>query len=323
MNFQSILDTLRSSHQDYPFNALEYEGREGVLVGIDSDRGICVFIRSSGEAASPSIRTAKIMIEFNAPYRLFVDGTRRETGGFHTIRCLSNDPEDTRLFISVSESILSNLSTPLSVYSLTSIFYSLVSLFKIGAASDLRQERQGLWGELFFMKHFDGFAKWAPTWHSDPARLFDFSRDNRRVEIKSTLRSERIHEFSHRQLFSLSSEDIVIVSLLLREDDTGISLKALIDEAKAALRGTHYLVRLERAVIRAAMNDPKETGPQYNEAEALSNIACFKAGCVPQFPTNEPEGVSGTKYRSDLSTAPRMGEEDIREWLAAWMSTVI
>jgi len=323
MNFQNALDSLHKLSKKHTFNVVEFPIREGVFIGFDSEGRACVFIRSPEKDNSPSIQTAKLLIEFGGEYQLFTASGKTENGVFHNIRCQSNDREDTRIFTTVIESILSDPSTQLNAYSLSSIFYSLVNLFKTTASPEFRQTRQGLWSELFFMKHLGGFNRWASVWHTDPTRLFDFAHENKRIEIKSTVRTERIHEFSHKQLFSLASEDIAVVSILLREDDTGTSLKSLIEEARTALKGTSYLIRLERAIIQAAMNSSADEGPRYNESEAKHNSIWFKVEHIPRFQAQEPEGVSGTRYRSDLTNAPKMNDEEIKEWLTNWSSLTI
>jgi len=317
MTLRNSLESLRDSPKSHTFNVVEVPEREGIFVGVDSSNRPCIFVKSIDINQSPSIRTAKLQVEFHSEYHLYA-ANQETIGNFHSIKCLSTDEEDIKVFNTVLDSIIADSRNQLTAYSLASVFYSLVNLFQVGASPDLGQAREGLWGELFFMKNFGGFSKWAFSWHSEPSRLFDFSVESKRVEVKSTLRSERIHDFSHNQLFSLASEDITIISLLLREDDSGLSLQALVQDAIAALKGTQYFIKLERAIIRAGMTDFNEIGPRYNDLEAKRNLAFIKAENVPKFMSREPEGVSGTHYKSDLTPAQKMSEEEIARLLASW-----
>lgn len=99
-------------------------------------------------------------------------------------------------------------------------------------------------------------------------RRFDFSNERRRVEVKTTLGGPRIHRFSHRQIYALPGEEIVIVSLILREEDAGLSLNQLITEARSAIKETPFFITLERAVRRAGMDLQTETGPAFDAEEA-------------------------------------------------------
>jgi hypothetical protein len=145
--------------------------------------------------------------------------------------------------------------------------------------------------------------------------MFDFSTSNIRLEIKTTIGNQRVHHFSHRQVFALEGEEIVIASILLQEDDTGLNLKQLIEECRNSLMGTDYYLKLEKAVRRAGMDDISITGPIYDSRQAAESIALFKSTEAPHFKIPEPPGVSDTHYRVDLSTAPRLSPEVIHSWL--------
>jgi hypothetical protein len=318
MNLRAALEELKSTKTKHPYNVVQIPEREGLYVGTDSEHRVAIFIKSDNEPPIPSIKTDKLQVDFSSDYQLYLNGKQSVVSNFHSIRCLSNDPDDTRLFTDIIESIISDPNTDYKAQSLSSIFYALVGLFETTPQQDVRKERQGLWGELFFMRQYGGYEKWIPVWHSDPSRLFDFSMDSKRIEVKTSTRPERIHEFSHRQLFSIGSEKVVVVSLMLREEDTGLSLRTLINEAKAKLKGKSHYIRLERAIIKADMDEPTEEGPRYNEAEARNQLAWYEIENVPHFPTPEPQGVSGTHYRSDLTTAQKMPEEEIRKTIEEW-----
>jgi hypothetical protein len=51
----------------------------------------------------------------------------------------------------------------------------------------------------------------------------DFSKAKKHVEVKTTVGTTRIHHFSHRQIWEAEGEMITIASLMLAEDDSGLS----------------------------------------------------------------------------------------------------
>jgi len=182
------------------------------------------------------------------------------------------------------------------------------------------EERQGLWGELFMMQKVRGYRHWAPFWHSEVTRVFDFSAQSRRLEVKTAAGGQRIHHFTHRQVFAIGDEEIVVASLVLREDDSGVSLKQLIDECRTGLLGTPHFLKLERAVRQTGMEDPTTEGPVFGAAEAERQLAWFRAEYTPHFRLPEPPGVSDTRYRVDLSTAPRLDLDRLNTWLDRWVT---
>ena len=214
--------------------------------------------------------------------------------------------------------MLLSINGKVTVESITSIFHSLVNLFSVKIEQDTVFAQRGLWAELFFMQKYGGFEFWASSWHSEPTRTFDFSAANLRTEIKCTIRPERIHEFSHSQLVSISDDKIVIVSYLLQEDDSGTSLQELIENAIGKFRGTHHFIKLERAIRKVNMNNPENTGPKFNPNHAMQNVAWFRSLDIPKFPIREPTGVTDTHYKSDLTQTPRLSEDEINTWKSEW-----
>lgn len=321
MPLHSIIRELKENRKKAPFTVAAVPEREGVLIGIDNEDKPCVFISSQDSRRLPTIRTSHLKVEFSRKYKLALkDGDVRE-GSYHGILCMSDEQKDREVFVSIIDSMLKS-SPLLNTESINLLFQSLVSLFSVKPTQDFASERRGLWAELFFMAQNGGIAQWAASWHSEPTRIFDFSSKNRRIEIKCTIRPERIHEFSHSQLISLPNQETVIVSYLLQEDDQGKSLRALIDDVRSQLAGSPYLIKLEKAVRRAGMHEPEEEGPRFNESYANQHAAWFRSTEVPRFTTNEPQGVTGTHYKSDLTNVLQLSDQEIKSWVSDWVRSV-
>ena len=194
----------------------------------------------------------------------------------------------------------------------------MVRLFAVTPAKDLQAERRGLWGELFMMSRVRGFRFWAPFWHSESTRRFDFSCGRNRVEVKITTRPERTHHFSHRQIYAIEGEEIVVASKVASEDDSGLSLRQLIQDCRSALLGTPDYLKLEKAVRQAGMESSSETGTVIGLAEAEEGLAWFRSMDIPHFRVPEPAGVTETRYKVDLSTAPQVTAAELDDWLRPW-----
>ena len=272
------------------------------------------------QSTLPALRTNHVSLQLGQEYDIeTLDGSRvRQL--MHSLRCESHENPDIETFLVLIGAFISKHDggAP-DAEDLTSFFSSMVRLFTVNPARDPARERVGLWGELFVMSRARGFRFWAPFWHSEATRRFDFSsRDpDRRVEVKTTAGVQRIHHFSHRQIYAVGSEEILIGSILVREEDAGLSLRDLIQECRDALAGTPDFLKLERAVRRAGMEDANETGPIFDGTEAEHNLAWFRSTDAPHFQIREPPGVSGARYSVDLSTAPRLSPDELEEWLVS------
>lgn len=324
MTVADLFLELKANPSGHAFTVTPVSERPGAYLGIDSLGRPCLFVRADERPAEPPLRTTQVSLKLGQEYDLAIGDGAPIRERFHSLCCEASDRPGVETFLVLIDAFLaSHEGSGLTADALSSFFRSLVRLFAVAPVQDLHGERQGLWGELFVMSRVRGFGFWAPFWHSEATRSFDFSTPGRRVEVKTTLGGPRIHHFSHRQVYALNGEEIVIASLLLREEDSGLALRHLINECRAALRETPFHLKLEKAVRRAGMADTSETGPSFDAAEAEMELGWFRSADVPHFRVPEPPGVSETRYRADLSTAPRLPRNEVEAWLDTWSETSV
>jgi len=313
-----LFQVLREHPSGHVYTASPIEGSSDVYLAVSLAGQPCLFVKTEGRSPEPPLRTAKLSLRLSQEFILDLgSGPGRQL--LHCLSCESTDRVDIDTFLVLVDAFLSrSRSLGIEGAQLSAFFRSLVRLFSIGAARDLQAERQGLWGELFMMRQVRGFGFWIPYWHSEATRAFDFSSSYNRVEVKTTTAAQRIHQFSHRQIYALTGEEIVIASILLREDDAGLSLRDLISECRSELIGTPDFLKLESAVRRAGMEDPELQGSVYDSNLARDSLSWFRSEDAPHFRMPEPAGVSETRYKVDLSSAPTLSADQLAIWLAAW-----
>ena len=61
-----------------------------------------------------------------------------------------------------------------------------------------------------------------------PSSTFEHLSEKKKIEVKTTLKEDRIHHFLHQQL-DTDRLDIRVISILLQKDDAGMSLLDLIN----------------------------------------------------------------------------------------------
>ena len=319
MSLTELLSELRDRPSGHTFTVAPVPGHQGVLLGVDLTGHPVLFVLAEAEAVEPPLRTNKVSLHIGQSYSLagIDDSPRVEL--LHAMRCETYDSADVATFLLLAEAFLARQEAGgVDRLALTSFFRSMIRLFEVTPARDLQAERRGLWGELFMMSRVRGLRFWAPFWHSEVTRRFDFSCGRNRVEVKITTRPERMHHFSHRQIYTIEGEEIVVASIVAAEDDTGLSLQQLIEESRIALLGTPDYLKLEKAVRRAGMESSTETGPAIDATEAAESLAWFRSMDIPHFRVPEPPGVTETRYRVDLSTAPRITTGELDKWLHLW-----
>ncbi len=317
MHLTEIFQKLVSRRSGHAFDAEPLPLGEGMYLGADSAGRPALFVVASRGPVGPPVRTSQISLRPAEPYVLTLyDGSqRRET--FHAIVCDATEEPEIRSFLVLLEAFLSARDQPSTpgYAEFQEFFRSMMRLFAVKHAPNLREERQGLWGELFVMSELRGFQFWAPFWHNPVTQLFDFSATSKHVEVKTTQSPERVHRFSHRQVFALENEQIIVGSLILTEDASGLSLGTLISEARAALNGSYHYLKLEAATRRAGMETGAEEGPRFDADLAIASLNWYRSTDLPQFRTPEPLGVSETSYRVDVSLASPLERPELDAWL--------
>lgn len=321
MNLKDVFTRLVERRGPTSYRVHELESHPGSFLGVDSDGRPCFFLSTDEHDSRPIITTSRLVLQLSAPYDAFSADANMGIGHFHAILLTSKDASEVESFLYIVEGFVNNQPPgPINAESIIGFFDALRRLFSTDAEPDAANAQQGLWGELYVMRATRGFRFLAHHWHTDVNQTFDFSAVGKRIEVKTSTAHERIHRFAHTQIFT-ESEEVIIASLLLHADDAGLTLRQLIEEARNELVNTPDYYKLEKAVRKAGMGDPRATGPAFNEAGANAELKWFRASEAPRFESPEPDGVSDTHYLVDLSNIAPLSKKELDEWLDLWADT--
>ena len=319
MSLSTLYAQLRRNPSGQTYTVAPVPWHANVYLGVDNENNPVLFVRALESTFEPPLRTNKVTLQLGQEFRFFGERESRASDLLHSLSCHATEEADVSTFLLLVEAfLLKNKLGALDREALVTLFRSMIRLFSVNRAKNLYGEQLGLWGELFMMRSVRGYRFWAPFWHRESRERFDFSFSRYRVEVKTTTIPERIHHFSHRQIYGSDDEEILIASLLMAENDEGLSLKMLITECRTALRATTDYYKIERAVRRAGMDCEPESGPTFDEGKAEMSLSWFCSADVPHFRMPEPAGVSETRYRVDLSTAPKVCPHELKKWLRVW-----
>jgi hypothetical protein len=204
-------------------------------------------------------------------------------------------------FLRLSEALTPHLAsspTPEEVSRAVMRFADLLQRLKKPAANTI----QGLWAELFVLTSAKNPKDWVKAWHSDPSGLHDFDFGQVRVEVKSSSRRERDHNFSHDQLCSSPGVEIWVASLFVDRTNGGQSVFDLVGELANSL-DADSLLTVDDIVLRTL-------GDSYSKAEsfrfdrilAADSLRFFRVCDVPKL-TNIPSNIYDISYTSRLDAS--------------------
>ncbi|PAF55083.1 PD-(D/E)XK motif protein [Mycoplasmopsis agassizii] len=294
---------------DEGFNVIEFKES---FIGKTKDNELVFVSKSeSHNGRSISQKTNHLLLGINKKYKVYKDNKAIEKY-FNIVICFSHDENIRLVFLQminvyIEENKLSN--TPIKNF-----FDAMKSLFSDKTKLPYNS-LQGLYGELLFM-HFlnENRIDITKYWQFKDKRTFDFSlSDKHKIEIKTTTRQDRKHNFKHEQLMT-DIYDTWIVSILLRRDDSGLSLYTLAEKIKNENPSNFSLHIKITSLLQKITNEDLED-IKFNENYSLENIGYYRVHDVPKFEGKQPDGVTNAEYTSDLSNVLKRDFAEIREWI--------
>lgn len=231
----------------------------------------------------------------------------------HVLTCKDKEFEKVKAFIRLTKAFSFD-DVGLEQYYLAKLFSSISALFdKQRKVSEF--ETQGLFAELYTILYLKNIGcDIAGYWQSRNRMKFDFSIDvKKRIEIKSTLKAERIHHFRHEQLLS-ELYDIKVVSVMLRKNDCGLSLADVVEQIREKYSNDYALMlHVENTLFH--IDDDYLYNLKYDEIYLKSNLHFYDAKDVPHFNEKTPEGVFNAEYDCNLDMIKELPEEQMIKWI--------
>ncbi len=167
----------------------------------------------------------------------------------------------------------------------------------------------GLWGELWALAASENVADTARAWHSDPDQIDDFRLGSQRVDVKTTTRELRQHDFRLNQLDVLSH----VFSIRVMDDPDGLNVGELLDNICLALKNDPVdLVRRVRLIVYRTVGDTQRAEVakvRLSPIEGPHPAKLYRKSDVPSVvPDN---GVESVHFTSDLSGISAMIKDEI------------
>lgn len=215
------------------------------------------------------------------------------------------------LFISLTTVFVKNETN----YSFLKFFLHLKELFSIDSKAQT-SELQGLFGELFVLYYFKSTLNLdiSDFYQSTNKMKFDFSiSDTKKIEVKTTLKQERIHHFKNEQLNNLRY-DIKIISLMLQKDDKGLSLLNLIQSCKNLFSNSlTTLLNIEKIVRTCEISDLDAIA--FNEKHLIDNLRIFDSIEIPKIKEKTDAGIFNIEFDSNLSNSNSLSTQETIKWI--------
>ncbi|MFJ3450467.1 PD-(D/E)XK motif protein [Pseudomonas sichuanensis] len=258
-------------------------------------------LHDSSEAKyTPGIRYRHVNASFHNLCRIDVSGKIIENS-FAVIACDPDTPELYELFISCFGAAIQSLPPLTETKQINAIILNLLSLFR-ELAKPSSIEITGFWAELFLIRQSSRKIELLRHWHSDPYERFDFSFSDSFLEVKSTIKTTRIHEFSYNQLRLPEGRAGVIASILMLPNDGGVGILELAKDIDNSLPEQHDLRnKLWSNVAKALGADfSKILDRRFDLNYSRDNLQLYYMGDIPTIDQALDPRISNIRYSANL-----------------------
>lgn len=294
-----------------PQEGLSFCEEEGVLWGKDTNGHITFAFQTNNTNVLPQTQSTKyIKLAINNLFLVTTQGHSDERN-LSALTLVSDDEAHIDLFIRLTLAFCRDLDEA----KLMSFFIGLKELFsKIGGQSQI--QLQGIYGELLFMKYFydTHSVDVSQYYQSEQKRKFDFSvTEKKKIEVKTTIRQERVHHFLQQQL-DIDRYDIRVVSIMLQRDDKGLSLFELLGMCRESFsHNLNLLIELEKITKGASRDDLDNM--RFNYEYCISNMKLFDAVRIPRIKEKNKDGIFNVEYDCDLTNLSGITEDEAISWI--------
>ena len=162
---------------------------------------------------------------------------------------------------------------------------------------------QGLWAELLVIEQSSNPDYLIQAWHSLATDKFDFNDGADKVEVKSTAKSRRVHNFSIEQLNPNKNSNLIIASVFAVETGLGKNIFDLVELIKQRLKNDTFVNRVNEIIVQTLGKDFEKSFEMFFDYQnAVDTLAFYKSEDIPKIAlTNIPLELSNIRFDSDLT----------------------
>jgi hypothetical protein len=166
----------------------------------------------------------------------------------------------------------------------------------------------GLWGELFCIANSHNPTFWMKSWHINPSDTFDFNDGKNLLEVKTSLKNIREHDFSLEQLNNPRSEDLLIMSIMTLESDLGKSILDLVELIEQNIEKS-TIGEFREKFLEVAGQELEEYSRKFDFVHAKKTSKFYSPNEIPSIKKeNIDDRISKVRFVSNLEKVPSIDQ---------------
>lgn len=228
------------------------------------------------------------------------------TATFCRAACDPTAPGLHALFIHALAGAVEGLPPNLTSGEVDGFFENVVELFRSFSAP-AKSSVLGLWGELLVIAASPVPETLMAGWHVTPEQTFDFAFPGAHLEVKTTARQNRQHEFALAQLRK-STLPTFVASIIVEQSDAGENVYELANAIQQNL-AMNNRAKLWRLVAESVGSDADGAGDIRFLRTAAINSLCFYDAVMlpaPEISLSYDQCISAVRFTLDLNQVPNI-----------------
>lgn len=300
------------------FAATKIPGFEDHFVGRNSSGEPCLLIKTSDSGFLAPLKLAALEAQFCIPCEVVLPNDDTERYQLSVVTCTSPDRELQAYFLHLMDTLIRIVGQTPSLHAVSEAIGKLVEILQ-QLAKPARRSVMGLYAEVTIIVLSRSPVTCVRAWRSGADDRFDFAIDDARLETKATSDRVRAHHFSLEQCTPSRGTHAVVASMFVEPNGAGQSLGELLDEAGGRLGGDMQALLKLRTVVANSLGGslPAALQMRFDEVLTRSTLAFFAAEGIPAIREGVPRGVTGVRFRSDLTGVSAISTQRAVELCAA------
>lgn len=311
-NLLQIFLDLKNSQKDfsdaYKVVSISNKGRH--KLGCTEEGFPIYFIECSDNQKSSDIRLQLVDVFFNRECSLYstVDKIIGKTYCMVILKSIQNDL--IRYFLDVFNLVLNRLPISPSTKELGKEIAKLVRLFMNLPTYSL-ETLQGLWAEMLVIEQARNPDYLIESWHVSTTDKYDFNDGIDKIEVKSTVKSCRSHQFALEQLNPNENSRLIIASIQMIKTGVGFTIFDLEKKIAQRLKQNDTITKLKEIILKTLGPNLEDVQKVcYDYSLAVDSLKFYDYTDVPCIKKDDvPQNVSEVHFMSDLTNVSDIDRE--------------
>lgn len=162
---------------------------------------------------------------------------------------------------------------------------------------------QGLWAELLIIEQSKSPDYLIQSWHNAISDKYDFNDGIDKIEVKSTAKNRRIHNFSLEQITPNTNSKLIIASIFTVETGTGTTIFDLVENIENKIKDKNLAFRVnEMVAVTLGKDFEKSFDIFFDYKLAVDTIHYYDSLNIPAINrTCIPSNITNVRFDCDLT----------------------